>query len=477
MPFGPFFSEWTGIDESTTSWVIVIPSPPVLLEVIMRFVGLDVHKRIVQAVIVDAQGKRVMRFQVPCTKEGLLGGLLHWLQPTDRVALEATTNSWGVVDLLEPHVQEVVVSNPLRTKAIAQAKIKTDKVDAEVLAQLLRCDYLPRVWQPDKKTREIRHLTSRRAGLVGDRTRIKNRIHAVLHQRLIEVPVKDLFSKQGVAWLQQIALDVLDRSAVDSELRLLQAVEAEIAALDEVLAKVAYEEESAKLLMTLPGVDVGVALSLLAALGDITRFKTADKAASYLGLVPSVHQSAGKCYTGHITKQGRGHTRWMLVQAAQNVANHPGPLGAFFKRIARKKRRNVAIVAVARKLVVIAWHMLTKKEPYRYAIPASTAAKLAKLRTRVTGRRRKGGTPKGAKRPAAYGTGKGTRTVPSLDQIYAREALPARQNPSSGEVRAVQQAGAMSFVASTTKPQQVPRSPRAKDARKEAEIAAPREST
>ena len=104
-----------------------------------------------------------------------------------QVALEATSNSWAVVRVLRPLVAAVLVSNPVQTRAIAQAKVKTDKVDAEVLAQLLRCDFLPLVWQPDEATQELRSLTRRRAALVGMQTAIKNRLHAVLAERLLTI--------------------------------------------------------------------------------------------------------------------------------------------------------------------------------------------------------------------------------------------------------------------------------------------------
>ena len=123
----------------------------------MQFVGLDVHKRVVEACILNESGAVVRRERFACTGEALREFCREELEPEDKVAVEATTNTWGVVDILKPYVDEVVVSNPLRTKAIAHAKVKTDKVDAYVLAQLLRCDYLPRVWEPDERTRQIRY--------------------------------------------------------------------------------------------------------------------------------------------------------------------------------------------------------------------------------------------------------------------------------------------------------------------------------
>ncbi len=422
-----------------------------------QFVGLDVHKRVVEACIVNGTGKVVHRNRFVCTREALEQFCREELAPEDKVAVEATTNTWGVVDIVKPFVDEVVVSNPLRTKAIAHAKVKTDKVDAYVLAQLLRCDYLPRVWEPDENTREIRSLTRRRASLVSDRTGIKNRIHAVLHQRLIHCPVDKLFSKSGLEFLHTVPLDELGRLAVDSDLKLIDAIDAEIAALDAVLANRAWEDERIKLLMTLPGFDVTAAQTLLSALGDIHRFPSGDEAASYVGLVPSTRQSAYNCYHGSITKQGRGHVRWVIVQAAQHADKHPGPLGVFFRRLAKKKNRNVAVVATARKLVVIAWHMLKNNEPYRYALPRPTQEKLARLRIKATGQRRRGGTPKGSKRSASYGSGQRTRAIPALPDVYQSEGLPAVKPPSPGEKRTLRRAGLTPFVNSLAKAHRVPR--------------------
>lgn len=423
----------------------------------MQFVGLDVHKRVVEACILNESGAVVRRDRFACTAEALREFCREELEPEDKVAVEATTNTWGVVGILKPFVDEIVVSNPLRTKAIAHAKVKTDKVDAYVLAQLLRCDYLPRVWEPDETTRQVRSLTRRRASLVSDRTGIKNRVHAVLHQRLIHPPVDKLFGKSGLEFLRTVELDELGRLAVDSELRLIEAIDAELDALDGVLARRGYEDERAKLLMTLPGFDVTTAQTLLSALGDVNRFPSGDEAASYVGLTPSTRQSAFRSYHGPITKQGRGHVRWVLVQAAQHLDKHPGPLGVFFRRLAKKKNRNVAVVATARKLVVIAWHMLKNNEPYRYAQPRLVQDKLARLRIKATGERRRRGAPKGSPRSESYGSGERTRLVPAIADVYENEDLPAPRPLSPGETRALKRAGVTDFATSLTKSHRVPR--------------------
>ena len=454
-----------------------------------RSVGLDIHKHEATAKILDPQGREVLSRRFELTRLSLHAFARTTLRPTDRVALEATTNCWAVAEILRPYVAEVIVSNPMATKAIASAKIKTDKVDAHVLAQLLRCDFLPQVWPPDPQTQQLRQLTGRRATLVQQRTALQNRIHSVLAMRLIPVPVERLFSLAGQRWLQSLlqsdaleeverpanaldaverpanALDAVERSAsalddegkllIESDLTLLAGVQQQIDRFERVLAERGWSDDRVKLLMTLPGVDVATAETVLAALGDINRFATPEKAAAYLGLVPSTRQSAQKCYHGPITKRGNVQARWMLIQAAQSIARHPGPLGAFFRRLKQKKNHNVAVVAVARKLVMIAWFMLTKNEPYRYALPRSTETKLSRLRVTATGEKRRTGPRKGercvAKLPG------GSRTVKSLDQVYAVEDLPARQPLTIGEHRTVRATGTAEFVQGLDREHVIPR--------------------
>lgn len=426
----------------------------------IRFIGLDVHKRVVQVVAIDRRGKILLRQRFGCSRAELETFARQHLTREDRVALEATTNTWGVVHVLNPFVREIVVSNPLKTKAIASAKIKTDKVDALVLAQLLRCDYLPRVWQPPAEVQEMRSITGRRASLVADRTAIKNRLHAVLHQRLIQPPIQDLFSPKGMTWLRNIELDSAGRQTLDSDLRLLEKLEEEVAALDLELARRGNNSDDVKLLITQPGVDVAVAQTLLAVLGDIHRFKNGDQAAAYVGLVPSTKQSADRCYHGPITKQGNGNARWLMIQAAQNVATHPGPLGAFFRRLAKRKSWNVAVVATARKLVVIAWHMLIKKEPYRYAVSDTVHRKLGRLHYRATGKRRAPLEPTGTSEKTAVR--KGLRIIRRLTEVYEGAGLPGVAPLAPGEHKMLQEKGLADFASKLDTVQVKKRTPRSR---------------
>jgi len=420
----------------------------------IRYVGLDVHKRVVEACFIDSQGNVVHRERFALNRRTLELFATKILQPGDQVALEATTNCWAVADALRPHVARVVVSNPLTTKAIAQAKVKTDKVDAHVLAQLLRCQFLPEVWQPDEATRRLRELTGRRSALVGQRTMMRNRVHSVLAMRLVEEP-KKLFNAEGRQWLKTVELDAQGRMLIDSDLRQLEFLDQEITTLDLELARRGHADGEVKLLMTLSGFDVGTAEAVLAAWGDFRRFPDADHAASYLGLAPSTHQSAEHCYHGPITKRGNCHARWMLIEAAQHLDKHPGPLGVFFRKLMKKKCRNVAVVAAARKLARIAWLMLTRNEPYRYALPKSTETKLAKLRVKATGQKRKSGNPKGLKCAAKLPGG--SRTIKSLAGLCAGEGLPPPRELTPGERRTVAESGCAEFVAQIAAAQVVPR--------------------
>jgi transposase len=401
----------------------------------MRYLGLDVHKRVVQACILDAGGRLTDSLRFDLTRESLAEFARRHLDDDCAVALEATTNTWAIVDVLATFCPRVVVSNPMRTKAIASAKVKTDKVDAEVLAQLLRCDFLPTVWTPDAHTRDERALASRRSALARQSISLKNRIHSVLHQRLIAAPAQ-LFTAKGLAWLRQADLPALARGEVDTLLRLLDALQAEQAALRDEVDRAAFASDDIKLLMTLPGIDATIAHALMAAIGDIARFRSADKLAAYLGLVPSVHQSAEHSYHGRITKHGNSNVRWLLVQAAQVAARHPGPLGHQFAQLARRKNRNLAIVAIAHKLALLAWHVLTRKTPYRYALPATVETKLARLRVSQQGRRHSG-PAKGQPRSSNYASGTPTRRRKSLDAALEYEQLPRTTPAAAGERRII----------------------------------------
>jgi transposase len=407
-----------------------------------RFVGLDLHKHSAVICVIDCGGKVLARYELAVSRESIEAFARRWLQAEDELVLEATTNTWAVVDLLRPFVARIAIANPLRVRAIAEARVKTDKIDAHILAQLLRNDFLPEVWIPDSETRSLRERCAERAALAADQTRIKNRLQSLLAQRLIRVEVPELFNPRGRRWLKDLELAACDRAVVESLLRVLDQLEKEQRELEKTLAQLSYRNESIRLLMTLPGLGPLGAQALYAALGDWRRFADGDHAASYLGLTPSTRQSAQHSYHGSITKAGNPLARWLLTQAARQVARHPGPLGVFFRRLCARKNHQVAVVATARKMVTIGFLMLKHHQPYRYSLPAPTQRKLAALRIQGSNQRR----PKGKARLPVERREPGVRvlSIPALNEVYQSEDLlpvPSVEDLAPGERRSLKQMG------------------------------------
>ena len=358
----------------------------------MRYIGLDIHRDFAEVAVLEP-GHPVRSWGRIVARPAELRAFAETLRADDAVALEVTINTWAIAHLLGEHAGRVVVSNPYRTRAIAEAKIKTDKVDAAVLAQLLAADYLPEVWQPDERTQMLRRLVGRRARLVQQRTRLRNGVHAVLHRNLVGgAPVTDIFGVRGQAWLRALLLPADERSAIESALRLLESLETELHAADAELARLGRPDPAVAHLLTIPGVDAAVALGVLATIGDIGRFPTPQRLVSYLGLDPRVRQSGNQpAHTGHISKQGRAHARGLLTEAAWAAAKYPGPLHAFYARVRARRGPQIAAIATARKLTVLVWYLLTRDEDFAWAGASLTATKLRKLELAAGAPSRRGG--------------------------------------------------------------------------------------
>ncbi len=356
----------------------------------MRTIGLDVHREFAEVAILEGGAVRAGG-QIATTPEALRL-FAQSLAKTDEVAIEATVNTFAIARLLDEHVARVVISNPVRTRAIAEAKVKTDKVDARVLAELLAAGYLPGIWRPGEELQALRRLVARRTGIVRERTRLKNQVQAILHRNLRpRCPAADLFGKKGRAWLGEQPLPPDEEIAVASALRRLDVAGEELALVDRELAKVGLASAEVKRLLTIPGVDRTVALSLIAAIGEVERFASPRRLVSYLGLDPRVRQSGNQpAHHGRISKQGRAQARGMLVEAAWVCAKTPGPLRAFFLRVRARRGEQVAAVATARKLAVLCWHLLSTGEDYAYGAPLAAGPEAARARAR----RRRALTPR-----------------------------------------------------------------------------------
>lgn len=349
-----------------------------------RVIGLDLSKHSAEVAVLHSGENRVERSRFAACPEAIRS-FAQQLGPDDRVALESCTNAVAFQRLLCQHAGQVVVSNPLKTRVIAEAKVKTDKVDAEILARLLAADFLPAVWVPDAATDHLRHLVSHRLGLITQRTQAKNRVHAILSRNLVTMELTDLFGKSGRQFLSRVELPSGERDLLDADLRVIDFQDQEILQVNKMLAELVYEDAEVRRLLTVPGLSMISAVGLKAAIGDIRRFSAPGKVVSYFGLNPSVYQSGLKAYSGHISRRGRSHARSVCVEVAHQLVQAPGPFHAFFVRLRRRKPYNVAITAVARKLVVLTWHMLTRGEDYRYMPAALTRKKLGEMHRLATG--------------------------------------------------------------------------------------------
>lgn len=379
------------------------------------FYGLDTHKRFVQVCRVGPKGERQQDFRIAATAESI-SAFARKLGADDQVVLEATFHTWAIWSLLVPHAGRVVVANPMQVKAIAHARVKTDKIDAHILAQLLRLDFIPEVEMPDEEIWALRELVSHRRFLGKQRVALHNRIRSLVNSRLYHCPYVELMGPAGRQWLAGLQFTEGERCILESALQLHDEVMGHLERIDEKLRAKAAESLEAKLLMTIPGVNVTVAMGLVSSIGDVHRFDSPNPLTSYFGLVPRVYQSADKCYHGRITKAGRSYGRWLAVEAAQSLSFSQSPLTATYHRVRSRKGHNVAVTALARKLVVLSWHLLTKEEPYRYAPVARTRHKLKRLTPGLAPARR----------------GQVPRTI---EAVYEEFGLPQARFSAAGEKR------------------------------------------
>lgn len=359
----------------------------------MRSIGLDVGKHFAEVAISEPGRGTRPGGRISASPESLQA-YAATLGPDDQVVLEATTNTWAIVEVLERHAGRVVVSNPLRTRAIADAKTKTDTIDAATLAELLAADYLPTVWQPDPETRALRRRVAGRAALVAERTRLRNRISAVLTRNLVASPWSDTFGTSGRDWLTTVELPADEREIVDLTLRLLDGLTAEITIAEAGIARAVVDDRRVRRLLSIPGIGLQTAVGLIAVIGDVGRFGRPNKLVGYLGLDPIVRQSGGRpAYTGHISHAGQAHVRGLLVEAALGATRVPGPLHGFYARVAARRGHAIAIVAVARKLAILAWHLLTDDVDYRWAPARLTGDKIRAVELAAGAPSRRGRVP------------------------------------------------------------------------------------
>lgn len=336
----------------------------------MYYTGIDLHRKTSFVTTVDAGGKIVKKVNLRNDEVLILDYFLN-LDDDTRVVIESTANWHWLYDLLSEHSIPVVVSNPVKTKAIASARIKNDKLDSHMLAQLLRADFLATVHVSSQQTRQLKELLRHRHKLVRDTVRMKNRIHNIMAKNNLTVPCSDLFGKRGLDYLLAAHLPQYQRSQVDTYLLLYQKLKEQTDALTQQVKQCAKAHPMAQLLMTIPGVGPITAMFMVAEIEDVSRFKSYRHLSSYAGLVPRLDASADKQRMGRITKQGSPYLRTALVEAAQAATRTKSKLNLFFRRRIVKSGYQKAIVATAHKIVQYAFFILRDRTPYRETIDAS----------------------------------------------------------------------------------------------------------
>ena len=330
------------------------------------YVGIDVHRKRSQVAVVAEDGKVQLNKNTVNGTEPLLR-LIGDLPAGTPVAFEAAFG-WGwLLRLLEDYGFDPHLVHPLQCKAIASARLKNDKVDAATLAQLLRADLLPEAWIAPAEVRQLRALLRHRAGLVRLGTQQRNRIHAVVADFGYDRSGSYL-SGPGRGWLAGLDLPAVSREVVADCLAVIDGLAPVIDRIDGELRAHAKADPRVKTLTTLPGVGQFTALVMVAEIGDISRFPSARKLASWAGLTPTVRGSDRTVRHGHISKQGSAWLRWVLNQAAQTAKRSP-EFAATYAAIAKRRGKKIATIAIARKLLTRAWHLLSEMQATEASMP------------------------------------------------------------------------------------------------------------
>ena len=347
---------------------------------ILRYIAIDAHKHYVMV-----GGMNSLQEMVLPTRRVEMENYPKWaktnLRPGDAVVIEATTNTWTLYDVTLPCVSKVVVAHPLEVKQIANARVKTDKHDVNCLARLLVADLIPEVWVPPLEVRELRTLIAHRRRLVKMRTMTHNRLHSVVHRNNLVPPEGGFFADKNRSWWESLTLSPVEKLQAGQNLSMLDHLESLIAEVDQELARlstIAPWSEYAPYLLQLPGFGLINAMTVLSAIGDISRFPTSKKLVGYAGLGGSVHDSGQSHYSGPITKQGRKELRWCLVEAAWVAIEHHPFWKQEFQKLNHRMKTNKAIVAIARRLLVAIWHVMSERVADRKADPNMVAFKLMK---------------------------------------------------------------------------------------------------
>ena len=326
---------------------------------------MDIHKQFTVAVVKDEQGNKLAEDKFT-NSENNFGSFMQRFKPEEtKVVIESTCVWEYIYELLEAKKYEVKLANPSRTRAIAEARIKTDSVDASILADLLRANLIAESYIPPKEIRKLREITRERRTFVQQTTQIKNKIHAILIKRGVELGYATL-CESAILWIRE---KFPDDKIILHYLDLLEYHKNKLEETDKSIAEKSYADKNAKLLMTIPGIGTIRALDIIAEIGEIKRFPMADKLCSYAGLVPSIKQSGNTLRVGGLVKQANKVLKTTFIETCWNIVRtkESNPLQEFYKKLSKKKGKQKAICATARKLCCVVYAMLKNQEEFRYS--------------------------------------------------------------------------------------------------------------
>lgn len=330
----------------------------------MLYVGVDAHRASSHITVMDEKGKVVKCMQVASCRKGIAKALGGYRRPMKAV-VEASY-SWGTMyDWLGEVAEEVLLAHPSKVGAIAEARIKTDKIDSETLAHLLRADLIPEAYAPSAQVRATKRVLRQRMFLVRVRTMLKNRIKALLAQHEVTPPkVTDLFGKQGRQWLQTLDLPDPDGPLLREDLELFKVLNERIAGIEALITKIAKGDQVVEWLRSLPGIGDFFSVLIRYEVDCIERFRSAKKFASYTGLVPSTYASGDRQVHGRLTKQGNKWLRWAFIEAVSPAMRTSPSLRRYYQRMKARRGIKDARASTARKLAELTWTIWTERRFY-----------------------------------------------------------------------------------------------------------------
>jgi transposase len=324
----------------------------------MWHVGIDLHRATVVLAAVNDAGEASDPITIACSDSAMIVDTVKALGAFRAVIEACGTYRW-LYDLLRPY-GTVLLAHPMRLRAMIQRRSKTDKLDAQLLANLLRINQIPLAYVPPEPYQQLRDLTRARARLGRHQAEVKIRLRALLARQNRQSPYRTLFGPRGLRWFGAQDFGPIENMVRDELLGRARHFAEQIAIFDNSLEQMRQAFPQVEALTGIHGIGLYSALLVIAELGEVERFATARQVGAYTGLTSRVHQSGGHCYQGSITRQGSPWLRWVLVQAAMKAVHRDDALKNFYQRIRKRSGAKIARVAAARKLAEICWKRLRR---------------------------------------------------------------------------------------------------------------------